>query len=218
MKIRSKTDVITNSSTEVFILDTDKPLEEVKEILKSITSGYKTPEYQQKDSEALHELIDFGYLCDPDDPESVKDFKVSCLNIYSFYNKKTWEEIEIPGQKEINKAWKKFIWENREYINSEFHKANPNSYQNYNPIDERRVDAGNVQVSSYNLPDGFVEKFLDSYQGIIPDHFNLTPDHKKNANRFVGKIGFIGEEDNSIPYETWETIQKLFGGSNWHLG
>lgn len=59
-----------------------------------------------------------------------------------------------------------------------------------------------------------MEKFLDSYQGIIPEHFNLTPD----ANNYIGKIGFIGEDDNSIPYETWETIQKLFGGTNWHLG
>ena len=41
--IQSFSDIITNSSSELFVLNTNNTIQKVKEILNSITSGYQDP-------------------------------------------------------------------------------------------------------------------------------------------------------------------------------
>lgn len=41
-------------------------------------------------------------------------------------------------------------------------------------------------------------------------------DYENQSN--VGKLIIAGVEDNSIPYDMWDTINKLFDASNHHLG
>jgi hypothetical protein len=114
-------DVITNSSTEIFICDTDKTLDAVKEILQMIIDNHNRLAKLSGDISPL----DFDdVFCDP--------------FIYT-------EEM-----------WKK---------------------------DEK-------------------EKYRWGYE---------------NANN-VGEIMIKGTDDNSIPYEMWETINNIFNANNEHLG
>jgi hypothetical protein len=73
MNIRSKIDVITNSSTEVFTLRTDKTLSEVSDWLHQNTSGFCEPEIMTLENSdgVLQELIDFGYVVNLDTPDSI---------------------------------------------------------------------------------------------------------------------------------------------------
>lgn len=75
--VQSISDLITNSSSEVFILDTGKTCEEVNDILKGFTSGFAYPEvfslkdYREWRKKLRSGEIEEGWLKDPEDEEPI---------------------------------------------------------------------------------------------------------------------------------------------------
>ena len=96
--VQSISDLITNSSSEVFILDTGKTCEEVNDILKGFTSGFAYPEvFSLKDYRewrkklrsgeieegwsypgTIFEIAN-GWLKDPEDEEDVLEVRMNFL-------------------------------------------------------------------------------------------------------------------------------------------
>lgn len=214
MKVKSVTDVITNSSTEVFILNTDKSLEEVTKTLYEISSGFKDPEICQKGGEVLQSLLNFGYIFDKNDPGSMENFYWLVMSRSSYFDWDTCDEIEIPGIKEIQEEFIDYIWKRRKEINK-LRKSSEFEFIKKDLIKSKEdIDLDSYSLSMY--PNMFITEFIEQYKGTLPAAFNLPKE--MDVETYVGRIGFIGKEDNSIPYESWDKINELFKGTNWHLG
>ena len=231
MKIRSKIDVITNSSTEVFTLRTDKTLSEVSEWLHKNTSGFCEPEIMTLENPdgVLQDLIDFGYVVNPDDLESMSGYLMRQILKTSYYDE-NYNEIEIEYSKPLLKAWLEHLWLNREELNKFLRKKyDPGHWKvregtYWEEITDhdkfiKRALQGSIDYEledQESYPPGFIEAFLSSWNGPRPKTLEL-PDYN-NAKYWVGKIGFSGTDDNSIPYEDFDKINDTFDGSNWHMG
>lgn len=219
MKIKNVIDVITNSSTEVFTLKTTASLEDVSNYLKENTSGYEEPERLTKYGHILQELVDFGYIYNPDDWSSMEEYYLEhVFNKTEEYNWETGESFEIPGAKELNEAWEEHVYKNRGIINQIYREYYgwENRTDIHELLDDNKENCWFDSVRSYFLPSNFIKDFLESYKGQLPETVNL-PD-ELNINYWIGGIGVMGTGDNSIPYETWEGINETFNGRNWHLG
>lgn len=87
--VQSISDLITNSSSEVFILDTGKTCEEVNTILKGFTSGFDYREWRKKlRSGEIEEGWSYpgtifeianGWLKDPEDEQDVLELRMDFL-------------------------------------------------------------------------------------------------------------------------------------------
>lgn len=227
MKISSKTDVVTNSSDEVFVLVEDKglTLQEITKWIRSKVPGCMDPEVLDKHTGCLEWLINFGYLVDPEDQRSIGRYlvhEVFCkpTNIWWDSDDLTCHEEKVKGGSEINEAWKRYLIKNMGRINSEYRKKHPGGI--YIPIPSSYQDSGHYNmwrgdVWYDDLPEGFVKEFLDQYQGVIPETADIPSDF--NANQYVGKIGFRSESENSVSEEEFEKIyEKLGNVRHWHMG
>jgi hypothetical protein len=231
MKIKSKVDVITNSSTEIFTLRTSKSLQEVSDWLHENTSGFCEPEIMtlSGDSGVLYELVDSGYLVDPENQESMTGYLIKAIGS-TFYYDEHYNKIEIEHATPLFKAWLEHLWLNKEELNRFMRKK-------YGPEDWRVRDGtcweeltdhdkfikralqGYIDYQlecQESYPPRFIESFLDLWTGPRPITLEL-PEYK-NAKYWVGKIGFSGDSDNSIPYEDFDKIKDTFDGLSWHMG
>lgn len=224
MKIRSITDVITNSSTEVFLLETDKSLEEIKEILPRITNGYEDPEVLTKEGGPLKQVYDFGiYLYDTSKETEVQRYMYLLLNMSDWQLE--WENLEfetgeskpIPEDlKEIRELWKDYFKDNLEYVNQELSEKRDIFFHPL-PADLPNPHQYLHIWDTEHLPLSFLNTFLeDVWRKPIPESMKIPED--LTLDYWVGKIGFSGKGDNTIPYNTWEEIEKTFGGTHFHLG
>lgn len=226
--IQGVSDVITNSSTELFTLKTDKTLSEVKEFLKDNISGYYcSPEVMSKDKGVLKTLIDFGgYVYDPDE-------------MWKFYNDQLlidWLQIRGYNEALKSEADEMFAKWAAEHIDM-IEKSTAEFISFGGETDERSKDfeyigwwgvkdrilkyiKGNPRIvnkyKDWYVGKYFTSEFVQSLGDNIPEFLKLRPEN--NANNYVGKIGFMGEWDNSIPYEDFEVINVGLNGENWHLG
>lgn len=201
MKIRSITDVITNSSTEVFLLETNKSLEEVERILGGLTTGYRPPEIlTDKKSGILGEISDFGG-CLYDD-ESKQEYMYS--------------RLEHNFREDITKLWNEYVWENQEYLDQEIRK----SYSYYSGVSKGKLKefcADSLYWYVDSIPEDFLPNFLEKvWAKPLPKFLEIPPE--LTFEYWKGKIGIIGEKDNSIPYDDFDKILSIFGGISFHLG
>jgi hypothetical protein len=231
MKLRSKIDVITNSSTEVFTLRTDKSLSEVSEWLHQNTSGFCEPEIMTLENPdgVLQELIDFGYIINPDDLGSMSGYLMKQIHKTSYYDEH-YNEIEIKNSKPLLEAWLEHLWTNKDELNRYMKKKFPpehwkikhgTCWEEITDHDKfiKRALLGSLDYEledPESYPPGFIDVFLNSWTGPKPKSLEL-PEYL-NAKFWIGKIGCSGTEDNSIPYEDFDRINDTFDGSNWHMG
>lgn len=60
------------------------------------------------------------------------------------------------------------------------------------------------------------KEFLKSYDGPRPTVWEISK--AEDVRRLDGKVLVVSNDDNSIPYDTWDKINSLFNGWNIHLG
>ncbi len=219
--IRSRTDVITNSSTEVFTLKTTKTPDEVWAELKTFTSGFERPEIMSKDSGVLKRLIRFGYLIDRTDRKAVLWYQLKTIT--EIFQE---DDTPIPGSLDTFRSFIEYVFDNlgslskwlkdtaadNRWIDCKFWdnlSGTPDEFVK-EVLQEEYIRDWQIQDIDY-YPPGFIESFLDSCQ--IPD----IPEYL-DADTYVGQVGFAGTTDNSISYEDFERICKDYNGHNWHLG
>lgn len=170
LSVQSVSDIITNSSSEVFVIDTDKTCEE--DVFKHKADFLFHP----------FEVIDFG------------DGFVS-----QAYGGGYYEPVHETFTEYLREHWDK-EWCNQEVPDH---------------IDIEQF-LRNTYLFQYSLPDEFVKEFIDNYKGIIPDAWSIPP--KENVINLDGKVLVVSSDENSIPYDTWDEISKLFDCWNIHLG
>lgn len=229
IKVQSLTDLITNSSSELFQLRTNQTVEQVSETLAKITYGYCEPvlfnlEEYRRNKNKLQEMIDAitpdsdasdeewskywreeqrlkeenpsyfvmdtveGWFFDPEDPVDVRE-------VYESYlcNHYDWRG---KGDNELQKEFKKFVDDNNYLKSDDF-------YAPYYP---------------WNIEKEAFDKFLASHEMPDPRECGRDAFHYGSIEKLDGCILVLSCDDNSIPYDTWDTINELFDGTNYHLG
>lgn len=210
IRIKSITDVITNSSTEVFIFDTSKSLCEVAEFLEGNTQGYEGPEILTMENgggEIMKAMLGYGYFVDAKDDRSLEQFWY--VNVIDGFDYKYGYKRHNKAWEKLNLAWRDYLMENKDMINSRKDGITPIR-------DTDTVDS--VRVYYPLLPEGFIKRFVENYRGPLPSPSCWDIPKDMIAENYVGKIGIISSGDNTIPYDTWEKINSALEGRNWHLG
>ena len=195
--IQSISDVITNSSSEIFVLDTDKSISEVIEILEAITTGFQEPikfnlkEFEETDFEEVEECDYFRYydntyydvvrnnFVDLNDERSVYRDK-----LYRIYYYDGYEELQRLIDEELDKITK----ESRNWYFYDVY-TNPSCLK-------IAIDV----IKKYEAEHGSVKPVNDSIQSLD------------------GKVLVLSESDNTIPYETFDVIDYVLNGKHYHLG
>lgn len=236
--VQSVSDVITNSSSEVFILDTDKTCEEVNTILETITSGFDYPEvFSLKDFREWRKKLRSGEIEDDwsypgtifsiangwfKDPEDEEDL----LNLRMDFLFDPFETIDYGdglithgyGSDYKEPIQDAFI----EYLNSNWDKV---GYNINRVLAEEEDDAVNsidwetLRRHNYwfkNALEDVAKEFLKNYDGPKPTVWDVC--EQEDVRKLDGKLLVVSTDENSIPYDTWDKINSLFNGWNVHLG
>ncbi len=211
IKLQSFSDLITNSSSELFQLRTDKTVEQVSEILSTFTKGYIKPvlfnieDYRKhrKDFDKLSEELppydEWSKYC-----ERRKEL-ISKYPEYYLYN--TLDGWFFDERDKDDLYFLRFIYASRDYtpIRSKFIKY----------LIENDGFENNNDLWFYNVKSEIAEKFFATCK-FPKDLFKST--RLKNIEKLNGCILLLSINDNSIPYSTFDQINKLFNGTNYHLG
>lgn len=225
--IQSVTDVITNSSSEVFVLDTDKTCEQVNEILEGITEGFDYPvifhleDYREwrKDTNKEEFGVSYSYpneifyivrdwFVDPKNEEDMYLFKIDFLFM-------PWSKI-IPGTDLIGYSSDTFLPLHEafvEYINENWGIFKDYLFNVNYPLTKESYLDNKYEIKK--IPGKYLKKFIDSYKEPVYG-WELT--ERNNVETLDGKILVVSSGDNSIPFNTWNTIYNNFKGFNIHLG
>lgn len=175
IETHSFVDLITNSSSEVFVCNTDKSLDFVKGAL-TFTYGYKEP---------FVFPIEVGVL---ELPEKLAEK----LKKYSSWQNAPWDDDD----------W----WEKRREAHEEavlfFLSKLPNSEEAIKKYKEG--DWGRYGDNR----DEEIARIITLIDEVIGYGFDIPK----------GSIIIESKDDNSIPYDDWNRINRLFNAKNYHLG
>ena len=130
MKIKSKNNVITNSSDEVFLLRTTESLEEVKDWLKKNIKWYNNSENEsypftepiilEKGDWIMDWLVNWHDLWDSHDLDSVEDYKIKHCLCYATYSDYDYDFCVKKGGRLVVMAFSKYCEEHEEEITNIF--------------------------------------------------------------------------------------------------
>lgn len=236
--VQTVSDIITNSSSEVFILETGKTCEEVNTILNTFTSGFRYPEvFSLKDFREWRKKLRNGGIKDDwsypgtifsiadgwfKDPEDEEDL----LNLRMAFLFNPFEIIDYGGglvvhsygsgyKEPIQDAFIEYLnsnWDRVEHdINRVLEERENNAVSN---IDWETLYRYNYRFE--NILKDAAKEFLKNYDGPKPTVWNVSK--REDVRELDGKVLVVSNDDNSIPYDTWGKINSLFNGWNVHLG
>jgi len=201
--ISSFVDLITNSSSELFVCDTKKSLKAVKGIIEKIITNY----YEEQDlpvpeiwgnifREPYFAESDFNLDTYPDkrDIQIVRDynfFDEDERQIQRKTNEKFPEPLSIKG-----KTWEE--------------KAKDPVYQKWSKeSNEYRIKESQFIWDERDAARERINKFFGGDNDV-----NISYDIKIKK----GNIMLESASDNSVPYECWDRINSILGAQNYHLG
>lgn len=212
IKKQSESDVITNSSSEVFIMHTDKSLEEISNILHSFTSGFQEPikfdleaykkalkEKEKKDEKEEQKNLEYWNTWGYATPYGIaEDYFTDFSDEYAMARRileRLWY-IDLPNRLDLEETFKAdFGCTAREYKNFLY------------PGEEERLNSVKMWIKFHTKED--LKELLISHR-----YFYEVYDLKD----LDGAIMVISEDDNSIPYEDFDKIDNLFNAYHIHLG
>ena len=205
--IQSFSDIITNSSSELFVLNTNNTIQKVKEILNSITSGYQDPiifnlenynKWKEDDSfvsnlESTYFDTVEDWLIDLDSEDSLFEYRLQAFcNIMEYNSLQVcyFRENNIPFYTEFMKFVKTIGLKSAERFSIYREKKEEECKEFFNQFEK----SGNT------LPSWWNPKEEDTVQGLN------------------GKVLLLSCDENSIPYESFDFINEILNGYNLHLG
>ena len=205
--IQSFSDIITNSSSELFVLNTNNTIQKVKEILSSITYGYIDPiifnleKYNKwKEDDSFVSNLESAYFdtvrdwfTDLDDEDSLFEYRLR-----AFCNIMEYNSLEVCYFKESNIP---FYTEFMKFAKTIGLKS-INSFSIYRENKEEKCKEffNQFEKSGNTLPSWWNPKEEDTVQGLN------------------GKVLLLSCDENSIPYESFDFINEILNGYNLHLG
>ena len=205
--IQSFSDIITNSSSELFVLNTNNTIQKVKEILTNITSGYIDPiifdleKYNKwKKDDSLISTLENTYFdtirdwfTDLDDEDSLFEYRLRAFcNIMEYNSLEVcyFRENNIPFYTEFMKFAKTVGLKSIERFSIYREDKKEKCKEFFNQFEK----SGNT------LPSWWNPKEEDTVQGLN------------------GKVLLLSYDENSIPYESFDFINEILNGYNLHLG
>ena len=205
--IQSFSDIITNSSSELFVLNTNNTIQKVKEILNSITSGYQDPiifnleSYNKwkEDNSSVSNLESTyfntveGWLIDLDSEDSLFEYRLQ-----AFCNIMEYNSLQVCYFKENNIL---FYTEFMKFAKT----IGLKSVQRFNIYRENKKEE--------------CKEFFNQFEksgNILPSWWN--PKEEDTVQGLNGKVLLLSCDENSIPYESFDFINEILNGYNLHLG
>ena len=205
--IQSFSDIITNSSSELFVLNTNNTIKKEKEILNSITFGYQDPiifnleSYNKwKEDNSSVSNLESAYfntvedwLIDLDSEDSLFEYRLQAFcNIMEYNSLQVcyFKENNIPFYTEFMKFVKTIGLKSAERFSIYREKKEEECKKFFNQFEK----SGNT------LPSWWNPKEEDTVQGLN------------------GKVLLLSCDENSIPYESFDFINEILNGYNLHLG
>lgn len=210
IKLHSTIDLITNSSTEIFICNTKKDIEVIKSILDTKIAGtYKEPI-----------KFDFKEYCkwktkDANTKVEARDWDHQYQNIDGwFYSEECKEDLE-----HLRKA----------YIQEGDKRGAILGYRENTGPFQTRIDRDILKYKETDKWKGrteVVNKIYDEFKELSKDELPGWWFHPAQYYRYScgdskdldGCIIIAGINDNSIPYDDWDWINSTFNAQNYHLG
>lgn len=228
IKVQSMTDLITNSSSELFQLRTDQTVEQVSEALETMTSGYCEPilfdlKRYRKNKGKIQEMLD---AIRPSKDASDEEWE-------EYWRKSDRIKADNPDY---------FVMDTIEgwFFDPEDSESTFEIYQDYlccrndwsveslDPLqkkfrqfvtDNNYFERKDQQCfTKWNIKEEAFEKFIASHEMPNPHDCARYSYYYGSIEQFDGCILVISKYDNSIPYDTWDAINATFNGTNYHLG
>ena len=210
IEIHSFVDLITNSSSELFVCDTNKSLTAVKEIVEKIIKNYYDEQGESvPDSKTIWttifeepSVIKKDYvLSEYPDQEDVK--KITDWNYYDKQQHAASDKVNkkfVEDPKFVEMSWDEKT-KDPEWI--AFNDARA-EYRNelFDPIWADR-NAARERIAKYF-------GFKNADEAGTYASWNISV--KK------GNIVLYSADDNSVPYEVWDRINSILNARNYHLG
>jgi hypothetical protein len=210
-------DVITNSSTELFVCDTKQKVDIVQEILalNPAIYGYEQPwlfnltEYRKwrkkqrtsskKDYDNKFHAIE-GWFYDIEDEEDLKYLRKHYIERGND-NKMVWSSLDVrPFQKRLDAAEDSVKYNTTIPEKDKWHRA----YE----AREKEIDKIYSEIEKKaKKPDWWINP-LNYY----------SYGYNKPISSLDGKIMLFSSDDNSIPYEQFDWIEETFNADRYHLG
>lgn len=200
LNIQSFVDVITNSSSELFICDTDKSIETVREILNDISKSYGGSSFDSYGSISVVDGInDTGSFVD-DLPQTRADAIIDRRRRIledMFHDAK-----DVPG---IDKAkWSQLSWTDRDRLTKEWVDSRFLAYQ-------RESKLSDVVGEKPTMPD-----WWDNLEEYKSDLRFRSYGALKWKEQYLGRIIITSDSDNSIPSDVMDEIESMFNAERYH--
>ena len=206
--IQSFSDIITNSSSELFVLNTNNTIQKVKEILSSITYGYIDPiifnleKYNKwKEDDSFVSNLESTYFdtvrdwfTDLDDEDSLFEYRLQ-----AFCNIMEYNSLQVC-----------YFKENNILFYTEFMKF-------AKTIGLKSVERFNIIYRENKKEE--CKEFFNQFEksgNILPSWWN--PKEEDTVQGLNGKVLLLSCDENSIPYESFDFINEILNGYNLHLG
>lgn len=210
---QSFSDIVTNSSSELFVADTYLNEKQIFNILDEITTGFEYPirfsiedyrkELYKREHELEHDESKWRYgsyyesvrdfFTDLEDENSIVEYRLSRID-YPLY--------------EYNRAENIFITKYFDFLETLGVKMEGRRNYWYPDI-------------VHSIPDGFKKfgEFFSEYEksgNPLPTWW--SPKEEETIQYLNGKILIVSSYDNSIPYDTFDIITEITNGFHIHLG
>jgi len=205
INLHSFIDVITNSSTELFISESDDPINMIELILLEIIKNYNNKHNTTLTLDIFERPIKLSY----------EDYLI-------------WKGSEERNENELYETLESWFINDDEDSKKEYRKDNIKNKIWRDNIDNSLNDIyvnlclgkdiysnecielidniyNHVENGGINKPDWWDEPYLDyQYQIRVRD--------------LDGKIFIFSSDDNSVPYVMWDEINIKLNATNYHLG
>ena len=241
IRVQSYTDLITNSSSELFQLRTDNTVEEVAEKLAEITSGYLPPIYfdlsdYRKNTETFNlevEKLDQKRQEMGDDDKAWKWYWKEVYNLerripkYRVYDTVNGWFFDKEDPEHVESAYRNYLcngrlWRHKDGGPDDLQKRFKQFVKDNNYFEEGWEDVvyhGGEELNPYRIKDEAFEEFRKTHKELPAEFLREWSYYDCGiVEDLDGCILVESEGDNSIPYDTWDMINSMFNGVNYHLG
>ncbi len=209
VEFHSFVDLITNSSSELFVCDTEKSLKAVKEIIEKIISNY----YDEMGQDIPNSnTIWTNIFIEP--YVIKKDFDLSTYPNQDDVNKVSdWDYYDDQRIEIDRKLRLQFPYPDSQYEKTTWQEKQDNPI--YKEYDEKYTKA---RIEAHQV----IWKDRDAARDRIKKYFDLSKDNECFISYDIrvkkGNIILESADDNSIPYECWDRINTILHAVNYHLG
>ncbi len=225
-------DLITNSSSEVFVGNSGKTLEATKELITKVCAPYYEVVYDK--SFNWDEVFGKMIISEYDVHEPIP----FCMNSNSSFSRRVEDARKDfersnprpcypnkPTEKEKDEFFEKNLIFNdkcEEYLDQVFKSERDEARQSIeefyskvfkkNGLDFSEIKDKSIKFHYSNCPSYFFEETENELLNLI----DLYLDYGVNVSK--GDILLYSESDNTVPYELFEMINHILYGTNYHLG